>query len=144
MMLTWLLDARFPTPLMNREVCDVRGRRVAIVDLLDVESGSYGEYDGDAHRTRARHRRDVERAEALRDLGLESFTIVAGDRVDVQVTRMRAARERALWLPEGRRRWRLGAHVPMRSLMRPLRSEEAELLRISGTPPDDGWGTVGR
>ncbi len=140
-MLTWLLDAGFPTPLMNREVLDLDGRRLAIVDLLDVESGSYGEYDGEAHRGRARHRRDVERAEVLRDVGLEGFTIVAGDSVDVQVQRMRAARKRALWLPEGKRQWRVGAHVPMKQLMRPLTIDEHELLRLECQPPDDEWGT---
>lgn len=141
MMLTWLLDARFGKPLMNREVLDLDGRLLAVVDLLDVESGSYGEYDGEAHRGRARHRRDVERAEVLRDVGLESFTIVAGDSSDVQVQRMAAARRRALWLPEGERRWQLGKHVPMKNLMRPLTSEESELLRLEGMPPDDDWGT---
>jgi hypothetical protein len=141
MMLTWLLDARFGKPLMNREVLDLDGRLLAVVDLLDVESGSYGEYDGEEHRKRARHRRDVQRAEVLRDVGLEGFTIVAGDSVDVQVRRMAAARRRALWLPERERRWRVGKHAPMKSLMRPLTSEESELLRLEGMPPDDGWGT---
>lgn len=139
MMLAWLLDARFRRPLMNREVLDLDGRLLAVVDLLDVESGSYGEYDGEAHRARARHRRDVARTEALRGVGLEGFTIVAGDSVAVQVQRMRAARKRALWLLEGERPWRVGAHVPMRNLMRPLTWEESELLG----PPDDDWGTVG-
>ena len=138
MMLTWLLDARFGKPLMNREVLGLDGRLLAVVDLLDVESGSYGEYDGEEHRKRARHRRDVERAETLRDVGLEGFTVVAGDSSDVQVQRMAAARRRALWLPEGRRTWRVGAHVPMRQLMRSLTSEESELLRLEGLPPDDG------
>jgi hypothetical protein len=141
MMLTWRLDAGFPPPLMNREVLDSAGRRLAVVDLLDAESGAYGEYDGEAHRNRARHRRDVERAEALREVGLEGFTIVAGDSVAVQVARMRAARRRALWLPEGSRPWRVGRHVPMSQLARPLTSDELELVRLEESPPDDGWGT---
>ena len=140
MMLTWRLDAGFPSPLMNREVLDRAGRRLAVVDLLDTESGSYGEYDGEAHRDRARHRRDVERAEALREVGLEGFTVVAGDSVDVQVARMRSARRRALWLPEGSRAWRVGPHVPMSRLTRPLSSDELQLLRSQEPPPDD-WGT---
>lgn len=139
MMLTWMLDAGFAAPLMNREVLDLAGRRIAVVDLLDVESGAYGEYDGEAHRGRARHRRDVERSETLRDVGLEPFTIVAGDSVDLQVTRMRAARRRALWLPADERPWRVGDHAPMRNLMRPLTSEESELLRLEQMPPDDDW-----
>ncbi len=141
MMLTWRLDAGFTPPLMNREVLDAAGRRLAVVDLLDIESGAYGEYDGEAHRDRARHRRDVERAEALKEVGLEGFTIVAGDSVDVQVTRMRSAGRRALWLPDGSRPWRAGKHVPMAQLSRPLTSDELELLRFEEVPPDDDWGT---
>ncbi len=141
MMLTWLLDAGFAQPLMNREVLDLDGNRIAVVDQLDVESGAYGEYDGETHRGRARHRQDVERAEALREVGLEGFTIVAGDSIAVQVKRMTAARKRALWLPEEERRWRVGEHVPMTDLMRPLTYEERELLRLESEPPDDDWGT---
>lgn len=140
MMLTWRLDAGFPPPLMNREVLDLAGRRLAVVDLLDTESGAYGEYDGEAHRDRARHRRDVERAEAMREVGLEGFTIVAGDSIDIQVARMQSARRRALWLPVGSRPWRVGQHVPMSRLTRPLSSDELELLRLEEQPPD-GWGT---
>lgn len=141
MKLVWELDARFGRPLMNREVLDSYGKRVAVVDLIDVESGSYGEYDGEAHRGRARHRRDVERAEVLRDLGLEGYTIVAGDSVAVQVKRMAAARKRAQWLPEEKRHWRVGEHVPMKDLMRPLTYEERELLSLESEQPDDDWGT---
>lgn len=141
MMLTWLLDAGCATPLMNRAVLDRDGRQLAVVDLLDVESGVYGEYDGEAHRGRARHRHDVERAEVLRDVGLEGFTIVAGDSVAVQVRRMTAARRRALRSSEGERRWQVGMHLPMKNLRRPLTREEAELLSLESLPPDDDWGT---
>lgn len=143
MRLVWELDAHFGPPLMNREVLDVAGRRIAVVDLLDVESGTYGEYDGEAHRGRARHQHDVERAEVLRDVGLEGFTIVAGNPTAVQVQRMRAARRRALWLPEEQRRWRVGRHVPMKNLMRPSTREERELLRPDDERWDDSWGTIG-
>lgn len=57
------------------------------------------------HRPRARHRKDVARQERFRSVGLETFTVVAGDDVATQVGRMRAARDRALWLPPERRRW---------------------------------------
>lgn len=143
MMLAWMLDAGFDKPLMNREILDLAGNRLAVVDLLEDESGAYGEYDGEAHRGRARHRADVERAEVLRDVGLEGFTIVAGDSIDVQVKRMTAARKRALWLPEEKRLWRVGEHVPMKDLVRPLTYEERELLSLECEPPDDDWGTFG-
>ena len=141
MALVWERDAGHPRALANRAVLGRDGSRLAVVDLLDPESGTYGEYDGEAHRSRSRHRRDVDRAEKLRDAGLESFTVVAGDPVDVQVARMRAARRRAAWLSESQRAWRVGDHVPMRQLMRSLTSEEMSLLELEQRPPDDDWGT---
>lgn len=118
---------------MNREVLDPGGRRVAIVDLLDAETGTYGEYDGELHRSRSRHRRDTERADALRDLGVESFTVVTGDSREVQVRRMTAARGRAA-ARSGPGGWRVGRHVPMAQLSRDLTTEEMEQLT--------GWGTI--
>lgn len=141
MALVWERDAGHPPALPNRAVLDRDGDRIAVVDLLDPEAGTYGEYDGDAHRSRARHRTDVDRAEKLKDVGLESFTVVAGDPVDVQVARMRGARRRAAWLPEAQRSWRVGRHVPMSPLMRPLTSDEMSLLELEQHPPDDDWGT---
>lgn len=79
----------------------------------------------------------------MRDVGLEGFTIVAGDSVAVQVQRMTAARRRALWLPKEKRLWLVGEHVPMKNLMRPLTYEERELLSLESEPPDDDWGTFG-
>ncbi len=114
MSMVWQLDAGCAPPLMNREVLDQHGRLVAVVDLLDTQTPTYGEYDGEMHRTRSRHRRDTERAEALRSLGLESFTVVAGDSRTVQVRRMsRRGSGRRRLRP---RRWRVGRHVPMRQL----------------------------
>jgi hypothetical protein len=105
--LTWLLDAGFPPPLMNRGVWDLTGDLIGVPDLFDPEAGVCGEYDGAFHRDRARHRRDVHRWEGFRAVGLETFTVVAGDRPSVVVQRMRAARDRALWLPARSRRWTL-------------------------------------
>lgn len=133
--LTWQIDAGLPRPLMNREVLDLAGRRIAIVDLLDQISGCYGEYDGEMHRSRRRHRRDVERAEALREVGLESFVVVAGDSEDVQVSRMRAARRRARWASDEEREWQVGRQVPMSPLSRPLTSEEMAMLELRSNPP---------
>lgn len=105
MRLVWELDAGFPAPLVNRAVLDGAGRLVGVADLLDVEAGVAGEYDGAVHRARARHRKDVARQERFRSVGLETFTVVAGDDVATQVGRMRAARDRALWLQPEQRRW---------------------------------------
>jgi hypothetical protein len=109
MYLRWVLDAGFPEPLVNPPVFDVRGRLLGCPDLLDPVAGVVGEYDGAAHKRRARHRRDVAREERYRDCGLEYFTVVAGDLRDERlvVQRMRSARGRAGFLPAQERRWTL-------------------------------------
>lgn len=112
MLQVWQDDLGFPRPLMNREVLDLSGRVIAVVDLLDEGSGTCGEYNGAAHRSRERQRRDEARADALRGVGLEGFVLVAGDPERVWRDRMRSARQRASWLPEAERRWRVGAFVP--------------------------------
>ena len=109
MLQVWEGELDLPRPFMNREVLDLSGRVIAVVDLLDVESGTYGEYNGALHRSRERQRRDEARADALRRVGLEGFVLVAGDSERVWRDRMLSARGRALWLPEDRRQWRVGA-----------------------------------
>ena len=127
MLQVWETDLGLPRPLMNREVLDLSGRRIAVVDLLEVDSGTYGEYNGAAHRSRERQRRDEARADALRDVGLEGFVLVAGDSERVWQSRMRSARARALWLPAGERRWQPGRFVPAPPLVDP---DEAALDAI--------------
>ena len=112
MLQVWEGDLGLPRPLMNREVLDLSGRVLAVVDLLDEVSGTYGEYNGALHRSRERQRRDEARADALRRVGLEGFVLVAGDSERVWRDRMVSARGRARWLPEGQRLWRVGAFVP--------------------------------
>ena len=112
MLQLWEEDLGFPRPLMNREVLDLSDRVIAVVDLLDDASGTYGEYNGAAHRSRERQRRDEARAADLRDVGLEGFVLVAGDSERVWKARMHAARGRALWLPAEQRQWRSGEFVP--------------------------------
>lgn len=101
----WELDAGRPRPLVNQPVRDRSGRLVGIADLFDPVAGVAGEYDGALHRDRSRHRRDVERHELFRAHRIEVVTMVAGDRVQVVVQRIRAAYDRALWLPEADRTW---------------------------------------
>lgn len=105
--LRWRLDAGFPPPLCNRPIFDRAGRHVATPDLLDVESGTYGEYDGQLHLSGQQRARDVARANALRNVGLEGFTILAADlpRPELAMQKMVDARRRARWEPESRRQW---------------------------------------
>ncbi|RYB94521.1 hypothetical protein EUA93_09300 [Nocardioides oleivorans] len=125
MLQVWESVAGLPRPLMNREVRDLSGRLLAVVDLLDVDAGVCGEFNGSAHRSARRQSRDEKRHADLRAVGLETFAVVGSDSDDVQVERMHAARGRALWLPGSERRWRVGAFVPAPPLA-PVDTEEAE------------------
>jgi hypothetical protein len=107
MRLVWELDAGFPRPLCNRPVFDLDGNHIATPDLLDVESGTAGEYDGAVHLQGAQRSRDAERENRLRNVGLEPFVAFASDlpRPERAIRRMADARNRARWEPESRRRW---------------------------------------
>lgn len=111
MLQVWEHAAGFPRPMMNQAILDRDGRRIAVVDLLCPASGTYGEYNGAAHRDVERQRRDEERADELRGVGLEGFVLVGADTHQTWVRRMQTARSRALWLPAERRRWQLGGTV---------------------------------
>lgn len=104
--LIWVLDAGWPRPLCNRAIYDLDGRLLGVPDLLDVETGVVGEYDGAEHRTRRRHRRDVHREDLFRRAGLEYVEVVGADlhTPAVVIDRMEAARARAGRLPQ---RWSL-------------------------------------
>ncbi|MCW2855192.1 MAG: hypothetical protein JWR52_807 [Marmoricola sp.] len=111
MRLVWILDAGLPPPLCNSPVFDLAGQLLGYPDLLDPVAGVIGEYDGVDHLERDRRRGDIEREQRFRDHGFEYFTVVRGDLRDPDrvVRRMRAARNRALFLPASRRSWTLDA-----------------------------------
>ena len=107
MRLIWLLDAGFPPPLANQPIFDRQGALAGIADLLDVEAGVVGEYDGADHRAARRHSQDVAREEFFRRLGLEYFKVVGPDMRSRRLVsdRMESSRARAGWLRDGERRW---------------------------------------
>ncbi|MEP9363444.1 hypothetical protein ABLE68_10810 [Nocardioides sp. CN2-186] len=107
MVLTWQLDAGFPRPLCNHPVFDLDGRHIGTPDLLDVEAGVVGEYDGKIHLAGDRRAVDLEREGAFRRAGLEYFTVVAADLASPEriVQRMAEARSRARWERESARAW---------------------------------------
>ncbi len=107
MRMVWLLEAGLPRPLLNQPLYDRNGRLICYPDLLDVEAGLVGEYDGADHRAAHRHSDDVRREDLLRRHGLEVFRVTGPDlRVNGRVRdRMLAARARARWLPEAQRTW---------------------------------------
>lgn len=107
MRLIWVLDAHFPRPLVNRHIWDLSGNLLGIADLLDLEAGVVGEFDGADHRRARRHSKDEDRADVFRRHQLEMFRVTGPDIPDRRkvVARMQAARARAKWLPTGRRPW---------------------------------------
>jgi hypothetical protein len=109
MALIWMLDAEIGRPLCNVPIFDRRDRLVAIVDLFDAEAGCVGEYQGADHKDGERHREDVAREQALRDVGLECFEVVGGDLADRDLVekRMHAARGRSLFRSPADRLWTL-------------------------------------
>lgn len=86
---------------------DLAGRFVARPDLLDPVRGVVGEYQGAHHRSRARHARDVRRADALRQLGLEYVEVVGADLDDTALVRARMYAAAGRARPE-RWTWTLG------------------------------------
>lgn len=107
MHMVWRLEAQLPAPLLNRPLFNRQGRLLCYPDLLDVEAGLVGEYDGADHRAAHRHSKDVGREDLLRRHGLEVFRVTGPDlRVPGRVRdRMLGARARARWLPEAERAW---------------------------------------
>lgn len=107
MLVIWRADAALPRPLCNRPIFDRSGRHLLTPDLLDVEAGLAGEYDGEVHAGVRQRRRDRERVDLYRELGIELVTMIRGDtaRRDDLVRRMLRARERARFEAESRRSW---------------------------------------
>lgn len=107
MVMIWTLDAGFPRPLCNHPVFDRSGHHIGTPDLLDPEAGVVGEYNGSLHLEGAQRRKDREREEAFRRVGLECFTMLAGDSSTphLMAARMDAARSRARWAAPAKRDW---------------------------------------
>jgi hypothetical protein len=88
-------------------VFSLDGRLLGVADLLDVEAGVVGEYDGGEHAGAMRRSKDATREGGLRDHGLEVFRVTGYDLRDPAsvARRMHAARARARWEPVEQRRW---------------------------------------
>lgn len=93
----WTEVAGLPRPRCNWVVRGPDDQPVASPDLLDPEAGVAADYDGAAHRSAARHRRDERRREAMARLDLEHVVVVGqgpGDEDEV-AARLAAAYARA-------------------------------------------------
>ncbi|MEP9361920.1 hypothetical protein ABLE68_03070 [Nocardioides sp. CN2-186] len=91
----------------NRPIFDLRGNHMLTPDLLDVEHGVAGEYDGAVHLERAAFRRDLNRDALYRDLGIELVTMMSADTRDVTdfLARLRGAYRRAAARTGAPRSW---------------------------------------
>ncbi len=108
MRLIWVIDAGFPTPLCNQPVFDLQGQHIGTPDIIDVEAGVVGQYNGKLHLEGGRYGKDLQAEAAYRRVGLEYFTMVAADQRSPQTTilpRMVEARQRAHFESERTRRW---------------------------------------
>lgn len=103
----WILGAGCPRPLVNHPVFDVGGRFVGTPDLVDLEAGVYGLYDGGFHLAGQARHADVVKAAAYRRLGLEGVVMMAGDLADQGsfVVRLREAYARASRRGTSERGW---------------------------------------
>lgn len=92
----WVVEARLPVPLVNPDIIDLDGGfRIGRSDLLGLDAAMVGEYDGDGHRTLARHTADNDREEGFERLNL---TVVRATSVDLWPRRPRlVARLQAGW-----------------------------------------------
>lgn len=105
--LIWVIDAGLPRPFCNLPIFDRQGRHIGTPDLLDLESGTIGEYDGEIHLEGSRRAKDSRREERFRNHGLEPFHVVGHDMADrwLVVQRIHEARRRAKWEAESQRSW---------------------------------------
>lgn len=106
--LIWVIDLGFRPPLCNQPLFDRAGRHVGTPDLIDVEAGLVGEYEGLLHLQGQRRGKDLQGEAAYRRLGLEYVVMVAADRKSPETTiipRLLEARGRALFEAESTRRW---------------------------------------
>ncbi|MFC7504380.1 hypothetical protein [Nocardioides sp. GCM10030258] len=105
MRLCWL-DIGIRTIVCNRPVFDLEGRFLGTPDLLDLELGVAGEYDGPLHLAGQQRAKDIRREGVFRRAGLEYVEMVAADLGDTTdfIQRTVDARQRARAIP-GVRRW---------------------------------------
>lgn len=83
--------------LCNAPIFDRDGRHLLTPDLLDVEHGVGGEYDGVVHLGDGPRRRDLDRDALYRDLGIELVTMMSADGRDLTsfLARLQGAYRRA-------------------------------------------------
>jgi hypothetical protein len=125
--------------LCNVPVFDRSGRHLGTPDLFDPVAGVAGEYDSALHLVGAQRRRDRNREERFRGVGLEYFSLFTGDMADRDrtVEMMHRVRQRARFAGEHDRAWTLDTPpwwvptftVEQRRLLEPWQRERWLRLR---------------
>ncbi|MEI7059314.1 hypothetical protein WBG06_26065 [Nocardioides sp. CCNWLW239] len=107
--LTWAVRMGLTDIVCNRPVFDLEGRHIGTPDVLDLQAGVVGEYDGELHLVGRQRAKDLRREGAFRRAGLEYVTMVASDRGDPSdfIRRTWEARTRARRTPVSERGWTL-------------------------------------
>ena len=104
--LLWRIDLGLTALVCNRPVFDLDGRHLGTPDVLDLEAGVVGEYDGKLHLEGKRRAVDLAREGLFRAVGLEYVTMVSRDLGDPGgfLRRTLEARSRARQIPAADRR----------------------------------------
>jgi hypothetical protein len=123
-------------------VRDLQGRLLGVADLLDDEAGLAVEFDGEDHRSKDQHTRDVRKEDAFRRVGIEVVRLTGTDLHDrpLVVDRLLAGRARARFEPHEVRRWRARRpvdHVEQELLEREVSRELAALVESQPLPDID-------
>lgn len=81
----------------NAPLFDADGQHLLTPDLLDVDHGVAGEYEGAVHLVSTTRHRDLDRDALYRDLGLEVVTMMSAEHDDLErfLARLRGAYRRA-------------------------------------------------
>lgn len=95
MRLGWAARVEGARPRANLPLFDLRGQHIGTPDLIDVESGVAGDYDGVVHLGRDQRRTDRDRDELFARHGIEMVRWMSGDRPGDFLARLHRAYERA-------------------------------------------------
>jgi hypothetical protein len=104
----WIVEAGLARPECNAYLIGGLGQVLGMPDLLLVEAGFVGEYDGAHHRDLHAHTLDNAREEDFESLGLvvvRATSLDLGPRRQLTVRRLRAGHDRAVALGMGDADW---------------------------------------
>jgi hypothetical protein len=103
----WTRAAGMPRPRCNLPVFNLNGQLVGTPDLIDVEHGVIGQYEGAVHLVGRQRGVDVQTEHAYRQIGLEPLPVVVNDfrNRGLLVRRIHETYARAASRPGSRQLW---------------------------------------